>query len=143
MLELVTFGGLSVHGADGCQIIDLPRHLKQLALLSYLAVEARSVTRDELIGLFWPEATEQNARQSLSQALSGLRNALGADAIVTEGNLTRRLAPDIVWPDTAAARRGSRVSGARTTRSRADAEGPCRGSSRDREDSSRDATIAT
>lgn len=101
MFELVTFGGISLRGAEGREINDLLRHPKQLALLAYLAVETRPVTRDELIGLFWPDVTEQNARQSLNTALSSLRSVLGAKAIVAEGRLARRLAPDIVRSDTA------------------------------------------
>jgi DNA-binding SARP family transcriptional activator len=51
---------------------------KVRALLAYLAVEAnRPHRRESLTGLFWPDRPERNARQNLSQALSGLRHALG------------------------------------------------------------------
>ena len=53
---------------------------KVRALLAYLALEAKQVHRREtLLGLFWPERPERQARQSLSQALSNLRHLLEVD----------------------------------------------------------------
>jgi DNA-binding SARP family transcriptional activator/predicted ATPase len=56
---------------------------KQLALLVYLALEARSQTvpRDRLMALLWGEVPERRARRSLYQALSVLRRRLGRDAL--------------------------------------------------------------
>lgn len=49
---------------------------KVRALLTYLAVEAdRPHRRESLSALFWPERSERNARQNLSQALFNLRQA--------------------------------------------------------------------
>lgn len=54
------------------------RYDKVRALLAYLAVEhERAHPRARLAALLWPEASETSARHSLSQALSGLRQALG------------------------------------------------------------------
>lgn len=51
---------------------------KVRSLLAYLAVEAdRPHRRETLAALFWPERSEQNARQNLSQALFNLRQAIG------------------------------------------------------------------
>jgi predicted ATPase/DNA-binding SARP family transcriptional activator len=51
---------------------------KVRALLAYLAVEAdRAHTREALIGLLWPDFTEETARHNLRQALFNLRLALG------------------------------------------------------------------
>ncbi len=55
-----------------------PRHL---AVLTVLALSRRSVARDSLVEMFWGGETESRARHSLSNALSGLRSLLGADAI--------------------------------------------------------------
>ena len=56
---------------------------KVRALLAYLAVEAdRAHTREALIGLLWPDSTEETARHNLRQALFNLRLALG-DHIAT------------------------------------------------------------
>lgn len=50
---------------------------KVRALLAYLAVEAdRPHSRDELIGLLWPDFSDATARTNLRQALSNLRLAL-------------------------------------------------------------------
>jgi DNA-binding SARP family transcriptional activator len=51
---------------------------KVRALLAYLAVESgQPHEREQLAGLFWPEVSEAQARQRLSQALYNLRQALG------------------------------------------------------------------
>src|SRR5512134_474707 len=50
---------------------------KVRALLAYLAVEAdRAHTREALIGLLWPDSTEETARHNLRQALFNLRLTL-------------------------------------------------------------------
>ena len=53
---------------------------KALALLAYLAVERGLHSREQLVGLLWPEADESSARASLRTALARLRAALGATA---------------------------------------------------------------
>ncbi|HEY3231388.1 MAG TPA: BTAD domain-containing putative transcriptional regulator [Roseiflexaceae bacterium] len=64
--------------ADGTALV---RARKELALLAYLAVESRQEhSRDTLLGMFWPEATEEAARNSLRVALANLRAALGEAA---------------------------------------------------------------
>ena len=55
---------------------------KVAALLIYLAVETRQGhTRAALAGLLWSDTPDQVARQSLSQALTTLRVALGERAV--------------------------------------------------------------
>lgn len=50
---------------------------KSRALLAYLAVEsARPHRRDALVGLFWPDESEQTARQNFRQALYNLRQSI-------------------------------------------------------------------
>lgn len=54
------------------------RYDKVRALLAYLAVERECPhRRDELVGLLWPDSSEEDARTSLRQALAQLRAALG------------------------------------------------------------------
>jgi len=56
--------------------LDLRRR-KLVALLGYLALsEARSATRERLVGLLWSETPEGNARTSLRQILHWLRRTL-------------------------------------------------------------------
>jgi DNA-binding SARP family transcriptional activator len=57
-------------------------------LLVYLGLEGE-VTRDALLGLFWPERAADRARHALSQALYDLRKDLGASWADTEGDLIR------------------------------------------------------
>ncbi|MFQ5889209.1 MAG: hypothetical protein ACE5JR_04050 [Gemmatimonadota bacterium] len=65
---------------------------------------------DTLLGLFWPEATEDRARIGLNQAVFVLRRALGNETIVTGGAGELRLAPGRLWCD-AGAFEGSRSPG--------------------------------
>src|SRR5688572_6528045 len=79
MPRLRTLGGLSIDDAE--------RSLRGAALqrrrLTVLAVIAgagpKGISRDKLLGLFWPEADEDRARHSLAQTLYALRRSLHAD----------------------------------------------------------------
>lgn len=73
-------------------------HGKMRALLAYLAAESGQMhTRQALAGLLWPERDDVHARQSLRQALTGLRSALeepdGAEALLTIGRDTVGFSP--------------------------------------------------
>jgi predicted ATPase/DNA-binding SARP family transcriptional activator len=53
---------------------------KARALLAYLAVErANPHRRESLAALLWPDQSDERARQSLRQALSHIKHALGGD----------------------------------------------------------------
>lgn len=56
---------------------------RRLALLTYLLVRSPDggVSRDELLGIFWGDRSEREARKCLSQALHFIRNALGSGII--------------------------------------------------------------
>lgn len=76
------------------------RTRKQLALLVYLALEARDrpVSRDVLVDLFWSDVPAARGRHSLSQALTAIRQALGRDAVAGGAGavrLTADLATDL------------------------------------------------
>jgi DNA-binding SARP family transcriptional activator/predicted ATPase len=71
MLRLTLLGKPEL--SKGGQTVSRFAYRKSLALLAYLAVTGRPHTRDTLIGLFWPEATESNARASLRKTLFDLR----------------------------------------------------------------------
>ena len=73
------------------------RTRKQLALLTYLAVDARyrPVSRAKLVDLLWPDVSQQKGSHSLSQAFTAIRHALGQEALLTEPG-TVRLAADVV-----------------------------------------------
>jgi DNA-binding SARP family transcriptional activator len=87
MMHLHTLGRLELtHSGDGEPSAGLTQP-KRLALLAYL-VTARPRgfhRRDTLLGLFWPELSEQHARGALSQALLRLRSVVGTDVILSRG----------------------------------------------------------
>ncbi len=82
-LSIKLFGSLEVTGADGAKLrID---GSKQKGLLAYLALNLdRPPTRDQLATLFWGDRFEEQARQSLRQAVFKLRKTLngGDDGLV-------------------------------------------------------------
>src|SRR5437879_7127245 len=59
------------------------RTKKHLAVLLYLHFEgrARSIPRDQLVDLLWPDVPPEKGRHSLSQALLAIRSLLGTDAV--------------------------------------------------------------
>ncbi len=61
---------------------------KHLGLLIYLALSSdRTKSRDHLLGLLWPEKQESQARHSLNEAVRRLRAGLGADRLLTRGDV--------------------------------------------------------
>jgi serine/threonine-protein kinase len=72
-LALTNSAGESILGGHG-------HHKRRLALLSVLAAAGdRGRSRDQLMLLFWPEATQTRARHSLDQLLYALRNSMSED----------------------------------------------------------------
>src|SRR4051812_21959060 len=82
MLKLRTLGGLSVEGASH-PLTGAAVQRRRLGLLAVIAAgESWGVSRDRLLGLFWPERDEERARHALAQSIYALRRALGEDALV-------------------------------------------------------------
>jgi DNA-binding SARP family transcriptional activator len=83
---LTTFGAPEVR-VDGHEPpSDVPWR-KHIALLCYLALSPnRTRTRAQLIGVLWPETTDQRARHSLNEAVRRLRAGLGADRLKSTGS---------------------------------------------------------
>jgi DNA-binding SARP family transcriptional activator len=73
---LTLLGPPAVSLPDGVPV-NPPLGAKALALLSYLVLEGRPHSREELAGLLWGDSPEAEARASLRQALKRLREALG------------------------------------------------------------------
>jgi DNA-binding SARP family transcriptional activator/predicted ATPase len=82
---------------DG-QVVEL-QYRKNLALLAYLAVTGEHHTREALIALLWPELGPSNARANLRRNLSLLRQALGGDVLVVEGDLIGLSTEADTWVD--------------------------------------------
>jgi DNA-binding SARP family transcriptional activator len=76
ILSLSLFGPFQA-ALDGRPITGFESN-KVRALLAYLVVEAdRPHSRDELIGLLWPDQLDAAARANLRQALANLRKDQG------------------------------------------------------------------
>jgi TolB-like protein/Tfp pilus assembly protein PilF len=72
--RLTLLGGFALESGDG-KALALPTRKDRL-LLAYLALSAgKPQTRDRLAGLLWGDRAETQARDSLKQALAGIRQA--------------------------------------------------------------------
>ena len=83
MIRLRTLGALELRGSDERELHLVLAQPKRVALLAYLALATpRGMhRRDTLLALFWPEHDSEHARNSLSQSIHVLRQALGADVL--------------------------------------------------------------
>lgn len=79
--QLITLGRLALLPPPGGDDAGLNRQRRKLAVLAVLALSRAPVPRDLLVEMFWGDQDETRARHSLSDALSHLRRALGADSI--------------------------------------------------------------
>ena len=105
MYRLQTLGGLDLRRDDGSRAASILTHPKRVALLVYLAVARPGslYRRDSLLGLFWPELDEERARAALRKAVHLLRQSLGQEAIVRQGDDELGVDGDVVWCDAVAA----------------------------------------
>ena len=105
-MRFLTLGTLDLRTDQGDRVQAVLAQPKRVALLAYLAAAEPDATtsRDTLHGVFWPELNEARARHALSQALYGLRRALGAPVVVAGQGRTIALAADSVWCDVVAFR---------------------------------------
>ena len=87
------------------------RTKKHLAVLLYLHVEgrARSIPRDRLVDLLWPEVPPDKGRHSLSQALLAIRTRLGTGAVTGREHDVQLLAE--LPSDLSALRQGQAATG--------------------------------
>ena len=76
MLKLKTFGGLVIR-RDGAAVAGAGGQRRRVILLAVLAAASeRGLSRDKLLGLFWPDADPDRARKNLAQAVYALRKDL-------------------------------------------------------------------
>jgi DNA-binding SARP family transcriptional activator len=79
LLELRLLGGFDCRSTAG-EALPLPTR-KTAALLAYLALTAgQAHPRDRLVGLFWGDRDQGQARADLRKSLSRLRQAVGTEA---------------------------------------------------------------
>ncbi len=88
MIHLHLLGPLELADDAGRDVRPVLTQPKRLAVLAFLAARpgGEYVRRDTLLGVFWPEQSQEAARRSLRQALHMLRTHLGADAVVSRGD---------------------------------------------------------
>ena len=83
MHRLLCLGQLGLVDANGQPVSNAAAQPRRLALLALLGRSApRAVSRERLIGWFWPEADEERGRRSLNQALYALRTELGSEEVL-------------------------------------------------------------
>jgi DNA-binding SARP family transcriptional activator len=94
-LTLLTLGVLEFEGVGAQAAGELLRQPKRAAVLLFMLLGRRGgfTTREELMSMFWPEADNARARNSLRQTLSFLRDALGEDVILNRGSSSVGAAP--------------------------------------------------
>jgi DNA-binding SARP family transcriptional activator len=87
-IYLQLIGPVSLRRTDGRASAPLLTQPRPLAVLIYLVLaRPRGLhSRDTLIALLWPDATQESGRHALRNALHALRTGLGERAIVTAGD---------------------------------------------------------
>jgi DNA-binding SARP family transcriptional activator/TolB-like protein len=103
-MRLRTLGALDLRDSDRRELRAVLAQPKRIALLAYLALATPRGfhRRDTLIALFWPEHDEEHARNSLSQSVHVLRQALGAGALVSGNGDALSLDWADLWCDASA-----------------------------------------
>ena len=98
MLRLHVLGGLSVTGNGATPGVAAARR-KPLAVLAVLATAGTwGTTRDKLLALLWPDASEEQGRTVLRQTLYALRRDLDQQVLVV-GATELRLNPSVITCD--------------------------------------------
>lgn len=98
-IQLRVFGAVELHGApDGDDLLAQP---KRLAVFLYLLLaRPRGFhRRDRIVGLFWPELSETQARAALRKALHGIRRGIGEQALLSRGDDEIAIDGNDVWCD--------------------------------------------
>lgn len=101
MFTLRLLGGVSLVGPSG-PLSGPAAQQRRLALLAVLAACGdQGCSRDKLVGYFWPEREEGQARHLLANGVYALRGALGQTAVLSSADSVR-LNPKIVSADVTA-----------------------------------------
>jgi len=89
MIRFQTLGTLEVT-MDGAEAPSQLRWKKNIALLLYLARSPkRRCTREQLIGLLWPDKGDDAARQSVREAIRVVRQYVGEGLLTTTGDVVQ------------------------------------------------------
>src|SRR5258706_14809600 len=89
MIRFQTLGTLEVT-LDGADAPSKLRWKKTIALLLYFARSPkRRCTREQLIGLLWPDTDDDAARQSVREAIRVVRQYVGEGLLTTAGDVVQ------------------------------------------------------
>ncbi|UCC49075.1 MAG: hypothetical protein JSV41_02530, partial [Gemmatimonadota bacterium] len=98
MFSLRLLGGAAIEGKRG-PLRGRAGQARRVGLLALAATSpTKSVSRDKLVAYLWPESGAEQGRHLLSESLYVLRKALGAEALITDGDNVR-LNSDVVASD--------------------------------------------
>ena len=101
MYTLRLLGTASIEESQGLVVTGRATQGRRLALLALLALaRGRSLSRDKLATLLWPEASHHRARPQLSDTLYKLRHALSEEVVRSSGD-ELVLNPETVTSDVA------------------------------------------
>jgi DNA-binding SARP family transcriptional activator len=93
--RLSVLGVIDLRDREGREIGAILAQPKRLALLCYLTLAPeRFVRRDTLLALFWPELSDEQARNNLRQSLHYLRREIGSDVIVSRSDDALAVVPE-------------------------------------------------
>ena len=96
--RIETFGGLSVTGGSS-PLTGAATQRKTLLLLAVLAASgSQGISREKLLGMFWPDSDDDRGRNALKQALHILRRDLRDPELIGSGPILR-LNPDVITSD--------------------------------------------
>jgi len=99
LFRLQTLGSLSLQDCSGAAIPGQGVR-RRLALLAVLAVSGhRGRSRDSLLALFWPDASQERARHSLEQLLYAIRTSVDNAAFLGVNPVS--LNPEVISSDVA------------------------------------------
>ncbi|MEN8376487.1 MAG: BTAD domain-containing putative transcriptional regulator [Gemmatimonadota bacterium] len=99
MLRLLTLGGLSLADASGREAVAILRRPKRLAFVCLVGASRDWVSRDQILGMLWPDLDEDHARHALRQTLYEVRAALPDGALECQGGAGVRARSDALWCD--------------------------------------------
>lgn len=91
-MRLKTIGGLWIEGLEASPSLG-PRQLALLAVVA--AAGKKAISRDRVIGILWPDTSEEQARHTLSQTLYSLRRDAGAELLSGTTQLRLTIPSDI------------------------------------------------
>jgi DNA-binding SARP family transcriptional activator/TolB-like protein len=104
LIRFRLLGAPDLRGDEASELRGVLTQPRLLSLLTYLALaRPRGFhRRDSLIGMFWPEMNQGQARNALRQVVHRLRRTLGEGVVVSRGAEELGIDPTRIWCDVVA-----------------------------------------